>query len=74
MVEDPHDGGVVAGGLGDGDGLVGEGLAALERAAVGELRAERGEHERPVGVVGGEPVEGHLQDLDLVGVDGADVR
>ena len=39
---------------------------------VGELRAQGGEHERPVGVVGGEPIEGHLQDLDLVGVDGAD--
>ena len=52
VVEDPHDGGVVTGGLGDGDGLVGERLAAFERAAVGELRAQGGEHERPVGVVG----------------------
>ena len=30
------------------------GLAALERAAVGEFRTQGGEHERPVGVVGGE--------------------
>ena len=71
MVEDPHDGGVVAGGLGDGEGLVGQRLATLEGAPVGELRTQGGEHERPVGVVGGEPIEGHLQDLDLVGVDGA---
>ncbi len=53
------------------DGLVGERLATLEGAAVGELRAQGGEHERPVRIVGGEPIEGHLQDLDLVGVDGA---
>ena len=52
MVEDPHDGGVVAGGFGDGERLVGERLAAFERAAVRELRAQRGEHERPVGMVG----------------------
>ena len=57
--------------LGDGEGLVGQGLATFERAPVGELRAQGGEHERPVGVVGGEPIEGQLQDLDLVGVDGA---
>ena len=54
-VEDPHDGGVVTGRLGDGDGLVGQRLAAFERAPVGELRTQRGEHERPVGMVGGEP-------------------
>ena len=74
VVEDPHDGGVVAGGLGDGDGLVGQRLATLEGTPVGELRAQGGEHERPVRVVGGEPIEGHLQDLDLVGVDGAGGR
>ena len=55
--------------FGDGEGLVGQGLAGLERAAVGEFRTQGGEHEGPVGMVGGEPVEGHLQDLDLVGVD-----
>ena len=54
---------------GDGDGLVGERLTSFEGAAVGQLCAQGGEHERPVGGAGGEAVEGHLQDLDLVGVD-----
>ena len=35
-----------------------------------EFRTQGGEHERPIGVVRGQPVEGHLQDLDLLGVDG----
>ena len=52
--------------------FVGERLAPIERAAVRELRAQGREHERPVGVSGGERVERHLQDLDLVGVDGPD--
>ena len=71
VVEDPHDGGVVAGGSGEGDGFVGECLTTLETAAVGELGAELGEHEGSRRVVGGESIEGQLQDLDAVGVDGA---
>jgi hypothetical protein len=55
VVEDPHDGGVVTRGFGDGDGLVGQSLAAFERAAVGKFRTQSGEHERPVGVSAGEP-------------------
>ena len=73
-MEDSHDGGVVAGGLGDGDGLVGERLATLEGTPVGEFRAQGREHERPAGVVCGKPIEGHLQDLDLVDVDVASGR
>ena len=72
LVEDPHDDGVVARGSGDGDGLVGQGLAAFERTLVVEFRAQGGEHERPVGMVVGEQCEGPLQDLDLVGVDDTD--
>ena len=33
-VEDPHDGGIVTGGLGEVEGLVGQSLAAFEGAAV----------------------------------------
>ena len=71
MVEDPDDGGVVTRGFGDGDGLVGERLATLEWASHGELRAQGREHERARRVVGGDAVEGRLQDLDLGGVDDA---
>ena len=42
---------------------------SLERAGDGQLRAQGGEHEGPVRMVGGKTIEGHLQDGDLVGVD-----
>ncbi len=74
IVEDPHDDRVDAASFGDGERFVGEGLAAIERAAVGELCAQDREHERPVGVISGETLECHLQDLDLVGVDGTNRR
>jgi hypothetical protein len=68
--EDPHDGGVVASGAGEGDGFVGERLAMLEAADVGELGAELGEHERAGRVGGRKSSEGELQHLDALGVDG----
>ena len=37
VVENPHDDGVVAGGVGDGDGLLGQGPATCECTPVGEL-------------------------------------
>ena len=37
-----------------------------------EFRAQGRKHERPVGVFCGKPIEGHLQDLDLFGVEGTD--
>ena len=52
-------------------GLVGQRIRD-GRAPESEFLTQGGEHERPVRIVGGEPVEGQLQDLDLVGVDGAD--
>ena len=74
VVEDAHDGGVVAGGFGERESLVGQRLATFERAPVGEFRTQGGEHGRPVGVVWGEPIEGQLEDLHFVGVDGAGRR
>ncbi len=72
MVEDPHHDGIVAGCLGDGNGLLGQRLPAVERAAVGEFRAQGGQHQRPVRVVGGKQFQRHLQRLDLFPVRGTD--
>ena len=69
MIENPHDGGIVTLGLGDGEGLVCQQLTSFERTSVGKLRTECGEHERPISIVGGKPVESKLQYLDFVGVD-----
>ena len=53
VVEDPHDDRIVAGSLGDGEASSAKSLAAIERAAVGELRTQGGEHKRPIGIVAG---------------------
>jgi hypothetical protein len=66
MVEDPHDDGIVAGRLGDGDGLLGQGLPAVERTAVGKFRAQGGQDQRPAGMGGGQQVERSLQGVDLL--------
>lgn len=44
MVEDTHDHGVVTRGPGNGNGLVGEGLAPVEWAALREGRTKGREH------------------------------
>ncbi len=69
VVQNPHRGCVVPGRLGEGDGLIGEGTAALEWGSVGEFLAQIGQYERPVGVAGRETFERGLQDGDLVGID-----
>ena len=48
LIEDAHHDGVITRGFGDGDGLLGEGLAPLERRVVGELAAEGGEQTCPI--------------------------
>ena len=72
MVQDPHESGGVARLVGDGDGFVGEGAAAFERTAEGELLAQVGKQWRPVEVVVREACERGLQGLDLVGIDETD--
>ncbi len=37
---------------------------------MGEFGTQRGEHEGPIAVVMGKPIEGDLQNLDLFSVDG----
>ena len=71
VVEDLHHGGIVTDRLGDGDGLLGQSLAAFERASVGDLRAQGGKHQCPFGVRGRQQLERHLQRLDLLLVGGA---
>ena len=70
MVEDPHDDGVVTRRLGHAQGLVSEGLAAFKWAPEGEFRTQGREYERPIRAVRRKPIDGQLQDCDLVGVDG----
>ena len=47
-------------------------VGGVRVSSVSELGAQRGQHERSFGLVRRQRVEGHLQDLDLVGVDHAD--
>ena len=72
MVENSHDGDIVAILLCGGYRLVRQILAAIEWAPNGQLGAQDGEQKRPLGAVSGESSQSELENLDLLRVDGVD--
>ena len=70
MVEDAHAGGVVTTLVGDALGLLSQTLSKLERAAVGELRAQGGQDEGTFGSASREVIESGLEHFDLLAVGG----
>ena len=73
VVEEAHDGGLVLGALGEREGVVGKGLATVDRAAVGEFLTQDGGHVRPVGVGRGADRE-LSENLDLVAAPSSAAR
>jgi hypothetical protein len=70
-VEDSHHRGVVTGAFGNAEGFVGQSLAVLKSAAIGELRTKRREHERPLWADARQSIESHLEYRDPLGVNSA---